>query len=627
MGELIVTILTGLSSAASLFLVAAGLSIIFGVTRIVNFAHGSFYMLGAFIGYTMVQAIGGTIVSYWVAVLIAALVVGLIGVLMEILLLRRIYHAPELFQLIATFGVILVIQDVAKEIWGNEDIVSPRAPGLDGAVEIFGQRLPEYDLALIAIAPMVLIGLRLLFYKTRWGTLVRAATQDRQMVAALGVNQRWLFTGVVFLGSLLAGLGGAVQLPKGGADLLMDFGIIAEAFVVVVVGGMGSLGGAFLAAILIGLLNVFGIQIFPNSTLVMMFLVMAVVLVFRPWGLLGKPETPAATGTEIPNEPLRPAVPMVKVLAGLVLAFLIALPLLQELFPTVLDPFVIVQANEILFFVLFAAALHFIMGPGGMVSFGHAAFFGGGAYTSALLVFHFGLPFELAFPAAPIGAALLALIIGWFCVRLTGVYFAMLTLAFAQIAWSIVFQWTEVTEGDDGINSIWPSDWVTPLVLYYLTLGLTVAGVLLIRRIVFSPFGYALRAGRDSPLRSEAIGINIRRQQWFAFTISGAFAGVAGALFLYTKGSIAPTSMEIARSFDALLMTLLGGVEALAGPVVGAAAFKLLEDLFAASEYWRGLMGITIIALVLLLPKGVAGFAQTGVGRRLGLSRAEEVRA
>ena len=627
MGELIVTILTGLSSAASLFLVAAGLSIIFGVTRIVNFAHGSFYMLGAFIGYTVVQTIGGTIVSYWVAVLIAALAVGLIGVLMEVLLLRRIYHAPELFQLIATFGVILVIQDVAKEIWGDEDLVSPRAPGLDGAVEIFGHKIPEYDLALIALAPMVLIGLRLLFYRTRWGTLVRAATEDRQMVGALGVNQRWLFTGVVFLGSALAGLGGAAQLPKGGADLLMDFGIIAEAFVVVVIGGMGSLGGAFLAAILIGLLNVFGIQIFPNSTLVMMFLVMAVVLVFRPWGLLGKPEMPKATGAEIPDEPLRPAVPVVKYLGGAVVICLLLLPLLQQLLPSVLDEFVIVQVSEILFFVLFAAALHFIMGPGGMVSFGHAAFFGGGAYTAALLVHHLGVPFELAFPAAPIGAAILAVIIGWFCVRLTGVYFAMLTLAFAQIAWSIVFQWTEFTQGDDGINGIWPSDWVTPIALYYITLILVVACVLLIRRILFSPFGYALRAGRDSPLRSEAIGINIRRQQWFAFTISGAFAGVAGALFLFTKGSVSPTSMEIARSFDALLMTLLGGVESLAGPVVGATVFKMLEDLFAVSDYWRGLMGITIIALVLLLPKGVAGFAQTGVGRRLGLSRPEEAAA
>ncbi|MEJ2120197.1 MAG: ABC transporter permease, partial [Alphaproteobacteria bacterium] len=433
MGEFSVSLLTGLSSAAALFLVASGLSIIFGVTRIVNFAHGSFYMLGAYVGYTVVQAIGGTVVGFWAAVLIAAVVVGLIGVAMEILLLRRIYHAPELFQLIATFGVILVIQDVTLWIWGAEDLVGPRAPGLKGAVLIFGRRLPEYDLALIAATPVVLFGLWLLFYKTRWGTLVRAATQDRQMVAALGVNQRWLFTGVLFLGSALAGLGGAIQLPKGGADLLMDFNIIAAAFVVVVVGGMGSIMGAFLASVLLGILQTFGIQIFPSSTLVMMFLVMAVVLIFRPWGLLGKPEIVGQAHAGPPEQPLRPALPRVKQVAAFALAILLLLPVARLVFPSVIGDFALVLTIEIMIMVLFAGALFFIMGPGGMVSFGHAAFFGGGAYAAALLVKFADAPFEIAFWAAPIGAGLLAVLFGWFCVRLSGVYFAMLTLAFAQI--------------------------------------------------------------------------------------------------------------------------------------------------------------------------------------------------
>ena len=207
MGDFVVTLLTGLSSAAALFLVASGLSIIFGVTRIVNFAHGSFYMLGAYVGVTTVQSVGGGAVGFWAAILIAAVAVGLIGVAMEILLLRRIYRAPELFQLIATFGVILVLQDVTLWIWGSEDLVGPRAPGFTGAVTIFGQKLPEYDLVLIAVSPLVLAGLWLLFNRTRWGTLVRAATLDRQMVSALGVNQRWLFTGVLFLGSALARAG------------------------------------------------------------------------------------------------------------------------------------------------------------------------------------------------------------------------------------------------------------------------------------------------------------------------------------------------------------------------------------------------------------------------------------
>lgn len=630
MGEFVVTLLTGLSSASALFLVASGLSIIFGVTRIVNFAHGSFYMLGAYFGWWLIdkQGLGDTALGFWGAIIVAAIAVGLIGVVMEILLLRRIYKAPELFQLIATFGVILVIQDVALWLFGPEDLVGPQAPMLKGAVTILGQPLPEYDLALIALSPIVLIGLWLLFNKTRWGTLVRAATHDRQMVSALGVNQRWLFTGVLFLGSALAGLGGAAQLPKGGADLLMDFNIIAAAFVVVVVGGMGSIFGAFLASILIGVLQTFGIQILPNSTLVLMFLVMAVVLIFRPWGLLGKPEAPGQAHAGPPEAPLRPALPRVRHIGAVVLAVLLLLPVAHLVVPSLVGDFALVLVIEILIFVLFAAALHFIMGPGGMVSFGHAAFFGGGAYAAALLVKFVDLPFEIAFWTAPAGAAFLAILFGWFCVRLTGVYFAMLTLAFAQIAWSVVFQWGEVTGGDDGIVNVWPSDWASSrIAYYYLTVAIAVGGLLFMRRVLYAPFGYTLRAGRDSPLRTAAIGIDLKRHQWFAFTVSGAFAGLAGALFVYSKGSIFPTAMEIARSFDALLMVLLGGVQSLVGPIVGAAGLTWLNDLFSELTYWRFLLGVTIILLVVLLPQGLAGAANTGIGRRLGLSRSEEAMA
>ena len=646
MADFIVSLLTGLSSASAMFLVASGLSIIFGVTRIVNFAHGSFYMLGAYIGYTLVLTIGSTGIGFWAAVLIAAVAVGLIGVVMEILLLRRIYKAPELFQLIATFGVILVIQDVTLWVWGPEDLVGPQAPGLKGAVKILGKPIPEYDLALIAISPLVLIGLWALFKLTRWGTLVRAATQDRQMVAALGVNQRWLFTGVLFLGSALAGLGGAVQIPKGGADLLMDFNILAVAFVVVVVGGMGSIFGAFWAAVLFGVLQTFGIQILPNSTLVLMFLVMAVVLIFRPWGLLGMPETLGQAPPGPPEQPLRPALPRVRALGGAATAVLLVLPIVHLVFPEAVGTFTLVLVIEIMVFVLFAAALHFIMGPGGMVSFGHAAYFGGGAYAAALLVKFADAPFELAFWAAPVGGALLAFLFGWFCVRLSGVYFAMLTLAFAQIAWAFVFQDMpgsvlkifgiadefgtplKITGGDDGLNDIWPSQWAsTRISYYYITVGLSVAALWIMRRLLYAPFGYTLRAGRDSPLRAAAIGIDLTRHRWLAFAVSGAFAGLAGALFLFSKGSIFPTTLEIARSFDALLMVLFGGVQSLFGPIFGAAALTWLNDFFSVLSYWRFLLGVTIIALVLLLPQGLAGFAGTRLGRRLRLARPEEMAA
>ncbi|MEZ5825711.1 MAG: ABC transporter permease, partial [Geminicoccaceae bacterium] len=475
MGFYVVQFLTGLSGAASLFLVASGLSIIFGVTRVVNFAHGSFYMLGAYIALTLVDWLPRGVFPFWASILLAALAVGVIGLIVEIGILRRIYKAPELFQLLATFGVILVIQDLALWTWGAEDQLGPRAPGLKGSIEILGERMPRYDLVLIAISPVVLILLNILFKTTRWGILVRAATADREMVGALGVNQRWLFTSVFFLGSCLAGLGGAIQLPKGGADLLMDFGIIADVFVVTVIGGMGSITGAFLAAVIIGELRAFGILLFPESTLVLMFLVMAVVLIFRPWGLLGKPEAGSGASHEIPDEPLRPLGNGLRMMIAGIIALLAVLPLMA-------DPFTLVLATEVLLMALFATSLHAIMGPGGLVSFGHAAYFGGGAYAAALLVSWFDARMEIAIVAAPLVAAMLALVIGWFCVRLRGVYFAMLTLAFAQICWSVAFQWTEVTGGDDGILGIWPAPWAKdPSAFYWMTLALVLAGILLLR--------------------------------------------------------------------------------------------------------------------------------------------------
>jgi branched-chain amino acid transport system permease protein len=268
-----------------------------------------------------------------------------------------------------------------------------------------------------------------------------------------------------------------------------------------------------------------------------------------------------------------------------------------------------VLSIDILVAVLFATSLHFIMGPGGMHSFGHAAYFGLGAYGAGLLVKQLGWPMEGALAAAPVAAALGALIFGWFCVRLSGVYLAMLTLAFAQIVWSVAFQWDELTGGSNGIVGLWPSEWLSEKwVYYYLTLTLTVAGVLLLWRVLLAPFGYALRAGRDSPLRADAIGIDVFRTQWMGFVLAGAVCGVAGGLFAFSKGSIAPEAISVGRSIDGLVMVLLGGIQTLSGPVVGAALFTWLQDLIAREfQYWRAALGFTILVLVLAFPLGVAG--------------------
>jgi branched-chain amino acid transport system permease protein len=621
---LLVQLLNGLAGASSLFLVGAGLSLIFGVTRIVNFAHGSFYMLGIYIAYTLVERLGGG-AWFWPALLLAAMAVGAIGAVVEVLVLRRVYRAPELFQLLATFALMLVVKDAALWLWGPEDLLGPRAPGLGGAVEILGRRLPTYDLFLIVVGPVVLGLLWLLLTRTRWGTLVRAATQDREMLGALGVNQAWLFTAVFALGTMLAGLGGALQLPREPANLGLDLQTIGDAFVVVVVGGMGSIPGAYVAALLIaevkaicigiGTVDVAGIAFsFSKLTLVVEFLVMAVVLVVRPWGLFGRAQ---ATGrNSAPAEaPLRPSDAPLRVAGAVLLVALVAWPV-----ATAGSPYLTVLAIDLLTAALFAASLHFIMGPAGMHSFGHAAYFGLGAYGAALGVRALGLPMEAALVAAPIAAGIGALVFGWFCVRLSGVYLAMLTLAFAQIVWSVVYQWDAVTGGSNGLTGVWPAPWLADKqAYYYLTLALVVGGLLLIRRVLFAPFGYAMRAGRDSALRAEAIGIDVRRIQWFAFVIAAVFAGLAGGLYAFSKGSISPDTVAVGRSVDGLVMVLLGGLQTLAGPIVGAVTFTWLQDAGARNtDYWRALLGATILVLVLAFPQGLAGFAEQLFGRLRG---------
>ena len=614
---LLAQLLNGLASASSLFLVSVGLSLIFGVTRTINFAHGSFFMLGAYIAFSSVEVLQ-PVIGFWPALLLAPLACAALGALTEIGLLRRIYQAPELFQLLATFALVLVIKDAALWLWGPEELFGPRAAGLEGSVEILGRQFPTYDLLLMAVGPLVLLGLHLLLTKTRFGTLVRAATQDREMVGALGVNQAWLFTAVFALGTLLAGLAGALQLPREPASLEMDMTTIGAAFVVVVVGGMGSIPGAFVAALMIaeikaiciwlGVQEIAGVEVsFSKLTLVVEFLVMAVVLVWRPWGLMGKPQAAARHGGQ-PEQPLRAAGRSGAIAWGMLVLALLVMPLLvgEGSYTTVL-------LTDMLIAALFAASLHFILGPGGMHSFGHAAYFGLGAYGAALAVRALDLPMEAALLFGPLTAAAGALLYGWFCVRLSGVYLTMLTLAFAQITWAIVFQWDGFTGGSNGLTGVWPSAWASSSAhFYWLALVLCAGGVYLLRRMLFSPLGYALRAARDSALRADAIGLDVRRIQWTAFVIAGAFAGVAGALFAFSKGSVAPDSLSVTKSVDGLVMVLLGGIQTLAGPVVGSAVFTWLHDTVARNtDYWRAMMGSIMLVLVLLFPQGISGFAQS----------------
>jgi branched-chain amino acid transport system permease protein len=281
-------------------------------------------------------------------------------------------------------------------------------------------------------------------------------------------------------------------------------------------------------------------------------------------------------------------------------------------------PYAAVLAQDMLVAVLFAVSLHFMMGLGGMPSFGHAAYFGIGAYGAALAFKSAGLGMVGSIVAAPLAAGVAAIVFGWFCVRLTGVYLAMLTLAFAQIVWSIVYQWDAVTGGSNGIVGVWPASWLSGDAYYYFTLAVVILAIVMVRRMAFSPFGYALRALRDSPLRADALGIHVKAVQWTAFVVAGTLAGLAGALYVFGKGSTSPEVITVGKSVDGLVMVLLGGIQTLFGPVVGAATFVGLQDYFVGiTEYWRAVFGVVILLIVLVFPQGIAGYFKQ-LAQRIG---------
>jgi branched-subunit amino acid ABC-type transport system permease component len=281
--------LSGLTAGMFLFLIASGLSLIFGVLRVLNFAHGSFYMVGAYLAFQVVHWLGRDPSSFWWAAAGAAVGVAALGGVVERLLLRHLYGKEELYQLLFTYALVLILSDGAKVLWGTGQLSVSRPPGLAGAFRLFGTLIPYYNLFVLLLGPGIALAFWLVLNRTRAGRLIRAAALDREMLGALGVNVSRLYTVVFVLGSFLAGLGGALVTPVKAIVPGMDVEIIVEAFVVVVIGGLGSFWGTFLGALIYGQVLSFGILIFPRFSIFSVFALMAVVLILRPWGLLGRP--------------------------------------------------------------------------------------------------------------------------------------------------------------------------------------------------------------------------------------------------------------------------------------------------------------------------------------------------
>jgi branched-subunit amino acid ABC-type transport system permease component len=280
---------SGLTTAMIMFLIASGLSLIFGVLRIINFAHGSMYMIGAYMAWNMTLILGNSFLGFFGSVLVAATTVALLGFIVERFLLQYMYRREELYQLLFTYALVLIFSDACKFIWGTEPHSVSRPALLSGHFDVLGVRVPHYDLMILMIGPLIALGFWLLLNRTSWGRIIRAAAMDREMLGALGTNVRSLYTSMFVLASFLAGLSGALVTPMKSVVPGMDVEIIIEAFIVVVIGGLGSLWGTLLGSIVYGLVLAFGILIFPRFSTFAAFIMMVGVLIIRPWGLLGRP--------------------------------------------------------------------------------------------------------------------------------------------------------------------------------------------------------------------------------------------------------------------------------------------------------------------------------------------------
>ena len=599
-----IQLLGGLSYATTLFLMAAGLTLIFGVTRIVNFAHGSFFMLGALFTAHWVTnwfpAWGESAPLFLIAIILGALCAGFAGAVAELFLLRRMSGAPELYQLVATFGLTLAMHDAMQWGFGPDEVFAPRFPGLKGSLQIGEDFFPTYQLVMIVLGPLVWLGLHLLLKHSLFGRRLRAATQDRHMLAALGINPRPLMLGAVVLGCALAGLGGALQLPKEPAHLQMDMSVIVETFVVVVMGGLGSIGGAFVAALLIGLVHAFGISVFPQATLVLVFLTMAVVLVFRPQGLFGLPasalDAPREVAQKFRGLGLGAVATSCIVLAFAVLAGAAWLG----------GPYWQTLALDAMILMIFGISLQAMMALGGLVSFGHAAFFALGAYGAALAHTLWGAPLPLALVAGCGVALVVSAVFGAAVVRSSGVYLAMLSLALAQVVWAGATQWVSLTGGDNGLIGLTlVSDAARPF-FYAGLVVLALLSVLWLRVLGQSVLGAALQALRDAPLRAAASGLSVGWLKYRVFVTSAVFAALAGGLFAAHKGSVFPSVASVATSVDALLVVLLGGVHQLWGTVVGSVVLSYVgAELGREVTYWRGLLGVFIMLIMVAAPSGL----------------------
>lgn len=601
-------LLVGLINGSFYAMMSLGVAIIFGMLRIGNFVHGAQYMLGAFGAWYLMRlpelfpGLGLPSIGYWWALVIVPLVVAVIGGLMERIFIRRVYDLDHAYGLLLTVGLAMAIEGAFNVYYGAAGQMYGVPDSLKGGINLGFMFLPIYRAWVIVAAIVVCFGTWYVVERTKLGSYLRAATENPDLVRAFGINVPRLLMLTYAFGVGLAGFAGVMAAPIYQVSPQMGQGIIITIFAVVVIGGMGSIFGAIVSGLMLGVIEGLTKVFYPQASSTVIFIIMALVLIFRPAGLFGKETTSHSvadvssgrSGSFLENGRLWLAIFTV---GGIAMPFLV--------YP--------IMGMKILVLALFALAYNLIFGYVGLLAFGHAAFYGAAAYVTAHAAAAWGLPTELCILMGVVVATAIGALFGWLAIRRQGLYFAMITMAMAQIIYFYAVQ-APWTNGEDGIQSVPRGtlfgviDLSDTLNMYYVTLVVFLAGFAFVYRIIHSPFGQTLKSIRENEPRAISLGYSTDRFKLIAFTLSAMLSGLAGSMkvIIFQLASLA--DVFFTTSADVLLMTLIGGVGTLLGPVVGAAVLVTLQRELATLGAWVVVVqGVIFVLCVLFLRKGVIG--------------------
>lgn len=620
-------LIMGLAYGLVLFVIATGMSLTLGLMRVVNMSHGAIYMFAGYVGISVYTATQ----SWFLAIVVGAAVGAALGAILEIGFLRRLYKHPT-YQVLLTIGVINILNNVAEWIWGGQPTTAPIPGFLQGGFPLGGFQVPWIRIAMIVFGGVMCVLLWLLQDKTRIGAMVRAGMDNREIAASVGINNKLIFTGVFILGSAIAGASVMIGGTVTGVGSGTAWSVLLNSIIVVVVGGTGSIQGALLGGMIIGVANAFGTVYIPSLTPFLMYLILIIVLLIKPSGLLGrKVDVNKAieadlekTGAKGHGDPmpraeyvirggkLTPKITLFRAAPWAVVLILLALvPVIFNGQNTVIS-----MVSKCLIFALFAASLDVVMGYGGMRSFGHAAYFGLGGYTAALMYAHLGIKnLWIVLAAAIVVSVVFAAIISYFTLKFSGTYFLIVTMAFGQLLSAVAVKWISFTGGNDGLSAARPTlgfgniKW-NQTKLFYLFLIIVVICFILLKLFMRSSWGRSVVGVRENEGRMKALGYNTWTTKYVSCLVAALFAGVAGVLYAYAYMIMVPSNLDLTTSAKPMLMVIMGGGSTLWGPAIGAFIITIFETYAGIwmPDRWPLLLGLLYVVCVLFLRGGISPY-------------------